>query len=571
MKNLILFCVCLCFYSLSLNAQSPETINYQAVARDTNSNPIANTALTLRISLLDGSSSGSILYQETFAVITNKLGQYSVKVGNGNNTGAGSVSTFSAIDWSNTSVYLRSEINPGSGFQLMGAEAMSSVPYALHAKSTDALPDGNAVGQILTWNGTAWIAADVCGLLNQYFRDADGDSYGDPNTTARACYVPFGYVLNNTDCNDQSPVSFPGGSELCNVLDDDCDGLTDEDFNLNTDLQNCGQCGIACPSRPNAVTSCVGGICQFTCLPGFGDCNNNMIDGCEVDLLTSPFACGNCNNNCVLPNANSICINGLCAIGSCNPGFANCNGNVADGCEVNIASDLLNCGACNSVCPNRPNTIKTCVNGVCSYICTTNFADCNNNMSDGCETNLLTSANNCSGCGNVCTVPNANSNCVGGLCTIVSCATFFANCNGLTADGCEVHLLTNINNCGSCGNACPPTPNTFTNCLNGVCFYQCLPGFADCNSSMSNGCEVNILTNVNNCNGCNVVCPSRANTTKTCVNGVCTYTCITGFANCDGNMVNGCEVNILSNDPANCGACGSICPPGKTCVNGVCN
>ncbi len=60
-----------------------------------------------------------------------------------------------------------------------------------------------------------------------WYLDADGDGYGDPNNSVVSCEAPFGFVLDGTDCNDMQALSFPGNAELCDGIDNDCDGVID--------------------------------------------------------------------------------------------------------------------------------------------------------------------------------------------------------------------------------------------------------------------------------------------------------------------------------------------------------
>lgn len=58
----------------------------------------------------------------------------------------------------------------------------------------------------------------------------DQDFFGDPNNSTSDCSQPSGYVLDNTDCDDTDPTSYPGAQELCDNLDNDCNGLVDDTF-----------------------------------------------------------------------------------------------------------------------------------------------------------------------------------------------------------------------------------------------------------------------------------------------------------------------------------------------------
>jgi len=61
-----------------------------------------------------------------------------------------------------------------------------------------------------------------------WYRDGDGDGYGNPAVTTEVCARPDGYVVDDTDCNDADVTSFPGASERCDGADNDCDGEVDE-------------------------------------------------------------------------------------------------------------------------------------------------------------------------------------------------------------------------------------------------------------------------------------------------------------------------------------------------------
>ncbi len=95
------------------------------------------------------------------------------------------------------------------------------------------------------------------GVSSTYYADWDEDTYGNLTNSTIACSLPVGYVLDSSDCNDHDANINPGATELCNYIDDDCDGLVDEDFDLDTDNNNCGSCGNVCTGG----TFCSSGVC----------------------------------------------------------------------------------------------------------------------------------------------------------------------------------------------------------------------------------------------------------------------------------------------------------------------
>ncbi len=66
------------------------------------------------------------------------------------------------------------------------------------------------------------------GYEHTWYRDADGDGHGDPKSKMQACIAPSGYVASSDDCNDASNAAFPGGTEVCDGVDNDCNGRVDD-------------------------------------------------------------------------------------------------------------------------------------------------------------------------------------------------------------------------------------------------------------------------------------------------------------------------------------------------------
>jgi hypothetical protein len=120
------------------------------------------------------------------------------------------------------------------------------------------------------------------------------------------------------------------GTCLCPGGLTSCGGVC---VDTSTDSVNCGACGNAC-----AHTACSAGVCAGACAPGFGDCDGFPANGCETDLLASPAHCGACGNACALAHATAACTAGACTVASCDAGYSDCDGNPTNGCETDIGS-----------------------------------------------------------------------------------------------------------------------------------------------------------------------------------------------------------------------------------------
>ncbi len=322
--------------------------------------------------------------------------------------------------------------------------------------------------------------------------------------------------------------------------------------NLLTDSNNCGECGNVCPGIAvfdtlRMATQCVDGKCQRECASpseryDFKDCNGRVDDGCEVDVKSDLANCGVCGNKC--PKGTDACVDGQCG---CPNGMTYCGcpgGGSACGLQAckDTPWDNDNCGACGNKCKVPPdagpllsNMEYGCVAGECGKPkCKSLRADCDKEPENGCETNLASDPNNCGRCGVACEA--------GQLCALpyslkpfCACAEGETLCSDLRVGVACTSLLSDPNNCGACGNVCPgsdpigiPGTHGFATCRKGFCGYECEDGWADCDSDLSNGCETNLMVNTGNCGACGNRCDIAAG--QPCIDGKCL------MVECDGGV-----------------------------------
>ncbi len=254
-----------------------------------------------------------------------------------------------------------------------------------------------------------------------WYPDTDGDGYGDAQgTTLVQCMPPDHYSLLGTDCDDTTTSRSPRVAEVCNGIDDDCNGLADYDLgmgNLEDDDrdgvadQACGlPRGLDCNdrdsvARPGATELCNGrdDDCDTRVDEsstsetfhrdadgdGYGDPGTAVI-GCfaptgyvrdardcdDTNGGRSPSASETCNaldddcdrrldegpaaSSCSIPNGVAACTVGVCHLASCQDGFSDCN--TTAGCETPTGADDARCGACDSICEGFG---EQCVSSTC--------------------------------------------------------------------------------------------------------------------------------------------------------------------------------------------------------------
>lgn len=167
MKKLItLFAFGVVFFSAF--SQAPEKMSYQAIIRDANSALIANQSVSVRISILKTSTSGTAVYVETHATTTNPNGLITLQIG----TGSVVNGDFSTIDWGKDTYFIKTETDPtgATNYSISGISQLLSVPYALHAKTAQNVLNYKvgdfAHGGIVFWVDETGQHGLVCSLVN---------------------------------------------------------------------------------------------------------------------------------------------------------------------------------------------------------------------------------------------------------------------------------------------------------------------------------------------------------------------------------------------------------------------
>ncbi|MGC4116299.1 MAG: MopE-related protein [Myxococcales bacterium] len=214
-----------------------------------------------------------------------------------------------------------------------------------------------------------------------------------------------------------------GGVEACDGLDNDCNGVTDDGFDLSSDPNHCGACGTVC-ALPHAHTACVAvdgapRCVLVSCLDGFADLDP-VLDGCEHSCPVWPATAERCNG-------------------------------LDDDCDGTVDEDGPESGApCESTCPGGA-CLGECTSGrtLCSggtlaclpgqgpelESCNGRDDDCDGATDEGFD--LQRDPRHCGQCGHACQLAGAVAACLAGECAIASCLPGAADLDGEADDGCE--------------------------------------------------------------------------------------------------------------------------------------
>jgi hypothetical protein len=223
-------------------------------------------------------------------------------------------------------------------------------------------------------------------------------------------------------CQSSGGVLQPPGTVLC------CAGTC-----LPNNVSNCGSCGTSCAAN------------ESCCKPAFSPVGSTA--RICVDLKTSESNCGACGTRCAPTcdfDGNSLTGGQICCNGTC------------------VANDVNNCNTCGDPCPADTfdhatvTCVAACTNSVggCLFQCEAGFEDCNEDVTDGCETAVP---------------PLSDASCGLDLCGRTACPpdTFCTPC-GIYGAGtcCPAGYVCGANASGQCGGCVPDSPDA------SVCSYN---------------------------------------------------------------------------------------------------
>jgi hypothetical protein len=390
----------------------------------------------------------------------------------------------------------------------------------------------------------------------------------DLNTDNNNCgecgkICPNGQTCSNRECRcPENSVLFNGTCVNNNSQYQTCGTDTVDTF---TNKDHCGSCENKCHN----TQECVNGNCQCpigsvwysadgTNYSCVDNSNNNFIefDGKYYDTTNDKEKCGKEGNKC---RDDQICKDGLCICSDANT--AECNG----AC-INYKNDSKNCGDCNKICPNG----QICNEGKCqcpigsvwysadgtNYSCVDNS---NNNFIefDGKYYDTSNDKENCGTYGNKC---RSDQICKDGLCICSDANT--AECNGTC-----INTKDDSKNCGACNNICPDIQTCTEGkciCPVGTVWYRSSGEDHKCVDNSSgrykdfDGIYYDTLTSSERCGSTGVRCRSSD---QHCIDGNCVCI-VSNTTDCNGTCID------LNTDNNNCGGCGNKVPDNTTCQGG---
>ena len=228
MRNLLLIALFIGAFSSNLWAQAPQAVCYQALAKDDQNNNILESTIGIRATIVRGGANGIDEWIEIHTPQTDQFGLFTIEIGQGNVVPGGAQTAFENIEWGQGDYWLRVEFDPfnAGNYQLMGANKIISVPYALYAEgantatssetaNTAIYADSAAVATYAQTTDTALVALTTLG-------DDDSDSLNEIQTLAAqngelvlqnpdGTMSGAGVVFDENSTNELQTLSFQNG------------------------------------------------------------------------------------------------------------------------------------------------------------------------------------------------------------------------------------------------------------------------------------------------------------------------------------------------------------------------
>ncbi|MFA5763528.1 MAG: putative metal-binding motif-containing protein [archaeon] len=446
------------------------------------------------------------------------------------------------------------------------------------------------------------------GVLKNFYKDFDTDTFGNNFEKILACTSPPGYVLdNNADCNDTNPNVKPGVNEICDGIDNDCTNGIDVNPTLGIECQkNSTNCTNTCTYQErNSTTTCNGTLPTNTII---NSPNQTLTQGEKYNGttwqpfgqtsyyfdLTQNYCAYNCETNynyiqgqgCVANTQQATCTNPLPTNATWNSGQTNtyyylgtnpnktthfsitqedcafvcqqdyhvdgnicvsntkqliCSGSLPINAKWNLTNTFTQNYTNANWIPLSKNSFFDYTYQECSYSCLKESEPCELDKTTYCGTGTRDcNQGGWSECsvGTNARVCSQNQYCSSDTNDCLFCTGQTRNCDLNLLNSCETNILNDTNNCGTCGNIC-----STGFCTNGTCS------------------DTNINTTTDPCD--NITCEQN----QTCISGSCS--CDLGKYDCDNSNTNGCESNIVCQTPPEC-TYNFDCELNQTCSGGEC-
>ncbi len=406
------------------------------------------------------------------------------------------------------------------------------------------------------------------GVKSTFYHDGDGDQYGDASMTKQACTAPANYVADNTDCDDTLDSVHPGATEVCNGIDDNCDGTKDEGvkttFYADADNDSFGNsaypteaCTLPTGYADNADD------CDDTNdavnPDATEDCGNGIDDNCDgkTDVADATCDCKSGNTRACYSGPTGTegvgpciggtesCVDGQWS-GTCDgevtPAAETCDG-TDDNCDGNVDENGADCAAdqvCNAAtCEPACTASADCPGGTLCY------PDPLRCLSDACADVTCGADQVCAGgsCFATCTVDSdcdqaGGESCYDGRCAAAACDGMSCAVEETCYSGTCFQTCSDSSDCAS--GTCIDGRCADTQCAGVICATseicdsgQCVPRCqqdADCTQSGATCTDGRCV--VDPCAGV------QCDTGEACFQGTCYATCANDADCGDGYVCN---------------------------------